>query len=261
MDPAARFQRLVQGSESGVRLDEGALLIAAHAHPGLDVDAEVARIDALAAACPAPTFEALRTHLFGTLGFRGNVEDYGDPRNSYLNDVLDRRVGLPITLSVLVLEVGRRLGVPFVGIGLPGHFVVRHEAVPRVLLDPFEGGRLLTPEDCAERVASIYGDAVAFTPDMLQPVGTRAILARMLANLKQRFALTGDVMGAEWALRLRTAIPEVDTRELGELAGAQAAIGHFRAAAETLEDMATQLPEDAAAKAVARARRLRARLN
>jgi len=261
MDPTARFQRLVQGSEAGVRLDEGALLVAAHAYPGLDVDAELARLDELAAACPTPTFDGLRTHLFGTLGFRGNVEDYGDPRNSYLNDVLNRRVGLPITLSVLVLEVGRRLGLPFVGIGLPGHFVVRHDAVPRVLLDPFECGRLLTPDDCAERVSAIYGDAVAFTPDMLQPVGTRAILARMLANLKQRFTLTGDVVGAEWALRLRTAIPEVDSRELGELAGAQAAIGRFKAAAETLEGMAAQLPEDAAAKAVARARRLRARLN
>lgn len=260
MDPTARFQRLVQGSEAGVRLDEGALLVAAHAYPGLDVDAELARLDELAATCPAD-FDGLRTHLFGTLGFRGNAEDYGDPRNSYLNDVLDRRVGLPITLSVLVLEVGRRLGVPLVGIGLPGHFVVRHEAVPRVLLDPFECGRLLTPEDCAERVEAIYGPAVAFAPAMLQPVGTRAILARMLANLKQRFTLTGDVVGAEWALRLRTAIPEVDPRELGELAGAQAAIGRFKAAAETLEGMAAQLPEDAAAKAVARARRLRARLN
>lgn len=261
MDPTARFQRLVQGSETGVRLDEGALLIAAHAYPGLDVDAELARLDELAATCPSADFEGLRTHLFDTLGFRGNAEDYGDPRNSYLNEVLDRRVGLPITLAVLVLEMGRRLDVPFVGIGLPGHFVVRHEAVPRVLLDPFECGRLLTPEDCAERVETIYGPAVAFSPAMLQPVGTRAILARMLANLKQRFALTGDVVGAEWALRLRTAIPEVDPRELGELADAQAAVGRFKAAAETLEGMAAQLPEDAAAKAVARARRLRARLN
>lgn len=261
MDATARFRRLVQGSEAGVRLDEGALLIAAHAHPGLDVDAELARLDDLAAACPEATFDGVLSYLFGDLGFRGNEEDYGDPRNSYLDVVLDRRLGLPITLSVVLIEVGRRLGVPFVGIGLPGHFVVRHEGVPRVLLDPFEGGHLLTPDDCAERVAAIYGQAVQFTVDMLQPVGTRAILARMLANLKQRFTLTGDVVGAEWALRLRTAIPEVDPRELGELAGAQAAIGRFDAAAETLEGLAARLPEDAAAKAVARARRLRARLN
>jgi regulator of sirC expression with transglutaminase-like and TPR domain len=261
MEPTARFTRLVQQPEESVRLDEGALLIAAHAYPDLDVDAQVARLDELAASCPEPTVDGVVDHLFGTVGLRGNTDDYGDPRNSYLNDVLDRRLGLPITLSVVVLEVGRRLGVPFVGIGLPGHFVVRHEGVPRVLLDPFEGGRQLTPTECAERVADIYGDAVAFTPALLQPVGPRAILARMLANLKQRFTITGDGVAAEWALRLRTAIPEVDRRELGELAGAQAAIGRFRAAAETLEGMAADLPDEAAAKAVARARRFRARLN
>jgi regulator of sirC expression with transglutaminase-like and TPR domain len=262
MDATARFTALVQGPEQSLRLDEGAFLIAAHAYPDLDVEAEMARLDALADSCPEPSFDGVVGHVFETLGFRGNAEDYGDPRNSYLNDVLDRRLGLPITLSVVLIELGRRLGVPFVGIGLPGHFVVRHEGVPPVLLDPFEGGRVLTPRDCAERVAEIYGEAVAFTPRLLEPVGTRAVLARMLANLKQRFTITGDGVSAEWALRLRTAIPEVDRREVGELAGAQAAIGRFRAAAETLEGLAAELPDDdAAAKAVARARQFRARLN
>jgi regulator of sirC expression with transglutaminase-like and TPR domain len=261
MDPTARFRRLVQGPDDAVRLDEGALLIAAHACPGLDVDAELRRLDGLAAAVPLPTFDSVRSHLFDTLGFRGNADDYGDPRNSYLNEVLDRRLGLPITLAVVVIEVGRRLGVPFSGIGLPGHFLVRHDAVPRVLIDPFEGGRELTVEDCADRIERIYGNAVEFDPSMLAPVGPRAILARMLANLKQRFGITGDAVAAEWVLRLRAAIPEAGPSALGELAGAQAAIGRFRAAAETLEGMAQHLPEDAAAKAVARARLLRARLN
>lgn len=261
MDPTARFRRLVEGPDEGVRLDEGALLIAAHACPGLDVDAELARLDEMAAGVPMPTLEGVRTHLFETLGFRGNEADYGDPRNSYLNEVVDRRLGLPITLSVLVIEVGRRVGVPFSGVGLPGHFLVRHDGEPRVLLDPFEGGREVSVEDCAERVARIYGDAVEFEPSMLAPVGAKAVLARMLANLKQRFTLTGDAVAAEWVLRLRSMIPEVGPRELGELAGAQAAIGRFTAAAETLEGMAAQLPEEAAAKAVAQARRLRARLN
>lgn len=261
MDPTARFRRLVEGPDEAVRLDEGALLIAAHACPGLDVDAELARLDALADDVPAPTLDGVRTHLFETLGFRGNGADYGDPRNSYLNEVLDRRLGLPITLSVLVIEVGRRVGVPFSGIGLPGHFLVRHEGAPPVLLDPFEGGRELSVDDCAERVARIYGDAVEFDPSMLAPVGPKAILARMLANLKQRFTLTGEAVAAEWVLRLRSTIPDAGTRELGELAGAQAAIGRFTAAAETLEGMARRLSEEAAAKAVAQARRLRSRLN
>lgn len=252
---------MVEVPEEGLRLDEAALLIAAHAHPGLDVEAQRAQLDDLAAGCPSATMDGVVGHLFDTLGFRGNVEDYGDPRNSFLDDVLDRRLGIPITLSVLLMEVGRRRGVPFVGIGLPGHFVVRHEGVPRVLLDPFEGGRVLTPEDCAEHVRRIYGEALSFEPSMLTPVGPRAILARMLANLKQRFTIEGNAVDAEWVIRLRTLIPDVGERELGELAGAQAAIGRFRAAAETLEGWAERLPDDAAAKAVARARRLRARLN
>lgn len=252
---------MVEAPEEALRLDEAALLIAAHAHPELDVDARLAQLDELAAGCPSATVDGVVGHLFGTLGFRGNVDDYGDPRNSFLDDVLDRRLGIPITLSVVLMEVGRRLGVSFVGIGLPGHFVVRHEGVPRVLLDPFEGGRRLSPEDCAEHVRRIYGDALSFEPSMLAPVGPRAVLARMLANLKQRFTMEGDAVDAEWVIRLRTLIPDVGEQELGELAGAQAAIGRFRAAAETLEGWAERLPEGDAAKAVARARQLRARLN
>jgi regulator of sirC expression with transglutaminase-like and TPR domain len=254
MDPTTRFRRLVQGPEDDLRLDEAALLIAAHAHPDLDVDARLAELDELAAGCTGDVVQ----HLFGTLGFRGNTDDYGDPRNSFLDDVLDRRLGIPITLSLLLMEVGRRLGITFVGVGLPGHFVVRRGDV---FLDPFEGGRVLSDEECAEHVRRIYGGAIEFDPSMLAPVGPRAILARMLANLKQRFTMDGNLVDAEWVIRLRTLIPDVGERELAELAGAQAAMGSFRAAAETLEDWAEQLPADDAAEAVARARRLRARLN
>ncbi len=258
MDPTARFRRLVQGPQEALALDEAALLIAAHAHLGLDVDARLAQLDELAAGCPKATADGVMGYLFGTLGFRGNADDYGDPRNSFLDDVLDRRLGIPITLSVLVMEVGRRVGVAFEGVGLPGHFVVRQGDD---LFDPFEGGRRLTDAECADHVQRIYGDAVEFDPSMLAAVGPRAIVARMLANLKQRFTMEGDAVDAEWVIRLRTLIPDVHERELAELAGAQAAIGRFQAAAETLEGWAQRLPEDHAAEAVARARRLRARLN
>jgi regulator of sirC expression with transglutaminase-like and TPR domain len=238
MTPTERFRRLVEGPEEALALDEGALLIGAHARPDLDVDAYLDRLDELAGGCPEATVDGVVGHLFHHLGFRGNTEDYGDPRNSYLDQVLDRRLGIPITLAVLLIEVGRRVGVPFSGIGLPGHFVVRHEGVPRVLLDPFEGGRTLTAEDCEERVRRIYGEALAFEPAMLTPVGRRAILARMLANLKQRFTITGDAVGAEWAIRLRTLIPDVGDTELAELAGAQAAIGREPVAEEPDEEPA-----------------------
>ncbi len=125
-DPTAQFAELVKGPESELPLDRAALLIAAHADPALDVDAELAGLDAFADACPERTFEGWRRYLFEELGFTGAVEDYYDPANSFLNEVLTRRTGLPISLSVLGIEVGRRLGLELVGVGMPGHFLLQH---------------------------------------------------------------------------------------------------------------------------------------
>jgi regulator of sirC expression with transglutaminase-like and TPR domain len=260
-DATSRFFALVQGPDDDVRLDEGALLIAAHAYPSLDVDAEMARLDDLAAGCKTATLAGLRSYLFGEVGFRGNEQHYRDPRNSFLNDVLDRRMGIPITLSVVAIEVGRRIGVPLVGIGLPGHFLVRHESVPPAILDPFNGGRDLTLEECEALVRRVYGDEAAFRPSLLAPVGARLILARMLNNLRQIYQGKGDATSAAWVLRLRAGIPGTEPRELGELATAQAALGRYEEAAATLERLAAQLSGDSATRAEAQAALLRSRLN
>lgn len=259
-DATGRFLALVEGDD--VRLDEGAMLIAAHAHPDLDVDGELARLDDVAAGCPeSGDLTALRQYLFNDLGFRGNEEDYSDPRNSYLSDVLDRRVGIPITLSVVMMEVGRRVGVPLEGVGLPGHFLVRHEATPPLLIDPFNGGHPLTLEDCEGLVRHLYGDRIAFTPSLLAPVDNASILARMLNNLRQIFQRSGDAVSAAWVLRLRAGIPGTQPRELGELATAQAALGRYEEAAGTLERLAVALDEEEGEKAMAHAQLLRSRLN
>lgn len=262
-DASGRFFALVQGPDDDVRLDEGALLIAAHAYPDLDVDVELAKLDELASGCPEGERDlaGLRRYLFDTLGFRGNEEHYRDPRNSFLNDVLDRRLGIPITLSVVAIEVGRRLGVPLVGVGLPGHFLVRHMAVPPALVDPFNGGRELTPAECEALVQRIYGDEVAFRPSLLAPVGSRLILARMLNNLRQVYQGRGDAPSAAWVLRLRAGIPGTEPRELGELATAQAALGRYEEAAATLEQLAGLLSGEGATRAEAQAALLRSRLN
>lgn len=257
-DATSRFLALVQGDDPP--LDEGALLIAAHAYPDLDVDAELKVLDDLAAGCP-DDLAGLRRYLFDELGFHGNEADYADPRNSFLNDVVARRVGIPITLSVLVMEVGRRVGVPFTGIGLPGHFLVRHEAVPPLLLDPFGRGRSLTLEDCAGLVKRLYGDAIGFEPSLLATVSNRLILTRMLNNLRSVYQARSDAAGSSWVLRLRAAMPGTTPRELGELATAQAALGRYEEAAETLETLAAQLPDAESAKALGHAQLLRARLN
>src|SRR5437764_7768135 len=141
----AHFADLVARPEDKIPLDEAALLIAYQARPGLDIGAGLARLDDLAASCNPPTFDGLVRHLFDDLGFRGNVEHYQDPDNSYLDQVLQRRLGIPISLSVLTMEVGRRLGIGLDGVGMPGHFLVRPAAAPATFADPFDGGRRLDP--------------------------------------------------------------------------------------------------------------------
>ncbi|MBI2552901.1 MAG: tetratricopeptide repeat protein [Candidatus Rokubacteria bacterium] len=135
---------------------------------------------------PLRRLHRLREFLFEEQGFRGNSEEYYDPRNSFLNDVLDRRLGIPITLSLVLIEVGRRLGLTINGIGLPAHFIVgfRAEEGCRVLLDAFNGGALLTPEGCQEVVSRALGRPVTLQEEHFAPVTKRQFLARVLNNLK-----------------------------------------------------------------------------
>jgi regulator of sirC expression with transglutaminase-like and TPR domain len=130
---------------------------------------------------------ALTRHVFVELGFRGNQEDYYDPRNSYLNDVLDRRLGIPITLSLVFLEVGRRLGLELAGIGFPGHFLVRARgpAGEELILDPFHGGVLLDRADLEERLREVTGADARLDPEHFLPASKKQILTRMLNNLRQ----------------------------------------------------------------------------
>ncbi len=127
----------------------------------------------------------LREFLFEEQGFRGNAEEYYDPRNSFLNDVLDRRLGIPITLSLVLIEVGRRLGLAIHGIGLPAHFIVGFQSGGcRVLLDPFNGGAILTPEGCQELVSRVLSRQVTLQEEHFAPVTKQQFLIRMLNNLK-----------------------------------------------------------------------------
>src|SRR5437762_6981207 len=170
MNPGAagvRFAELVRRDEEAVPLDEAALLIAAHAYPDLDVAAELARLDELAGRCPGDELDVLLEYVFGELGFTGNRMDYYDPRNSFLNDVVARRLGIPITLAMVAMEMGRRIGVPLLGVGMPGHFLVRYGPV---VIDPFTGGRRLDEDDCRQLLSGALGagvDPSAFDPELL----------------------------------------------------------------------------------------------
>jgi regulator of sirC expression with transglutaminase-like and TPR domain len=196
MDPdpsLLELSALVSRPDGRIDLARAALAIARWEYPRLDADAYLERLDGLARAVDgvrrAPDalgrLHRLREYLFVEQGFAGNRDDYYDPRNSFLNDVLDRRQGIPITLSLVLMEVGKRLGLAIEGIGLPGHFIAGARLDDsQILLDPFNGGALVTPEECEELVGSVVGRPVTLLPEHYAPVSGRQLLTRMLANLK-----------------------------------------------------------------------------
>lgn len=256
-----RFAELLTQPETQVRLDEAALLIAAHAHPGLDVDDQLSRLDDLAEQCAAPTLDGVRRLLFRDLGFRGNLDDYHDPRNSFLDDVLERRVGIPISLCVITIEVGRRVGAPMAGVGMPGHFLLRDRVDPEVFLDPYAGGTVLDRTACERIFHAINGHDAPFDPMYLEPVGARVVVARMLANLKAVYTRAADRRSLSWVLGLRCLIPDMAQSEYAEWANALAAIGRYDTAAEVLDAAAQRLAGTEAEAWHSTASGLRARLN
>jgi regulator of sirC expression with transglutaminase-like and TPR domain len=261
MGPTARFTQLVQGPEDELALDEAALLIAAHAYPDLDVARELGRLDELAAACPSPaTIESWRRYLFVDLGFGGETGRYYDARNSFLNDVLDSRRGIPISLAVLGIEVGRRVGLRFDGVGMPGHFLLRSADSPDIFIDPFHGGAVLDRLGCVQRFNAVNPPTAPFLGAYLDPVGRRAIVGRILQNLKGVYSREGNTKALRWVFDLRLAIPGTPPLERRDGARLQAAGGRFDIAADQLEDLADSLP-DSAADLLVEARALRARLN
>jgi regulator of sirC expression with transglutaminase-like and TPR domain len=193
-DPAlTEFAGEASRPDGEINLARAALLIARSEYPDLDIAGYLRRLDELAlgvgeggrARDPLQRLHRLREYLFEEEGFAGNSRQYYDPRNSYLNEVLDRRLGIPITLSLVLIEVGRRLGLEMEGIGLPGHFITGARlGGEHVLLDPFNGGSLLTGESCGELIGRVLGRTVTLKPEHFQPVSNRQFLTRMLANLK-----------------------------------------------------------------------------
>lgn len=196
------FAALMRREDGEIDLAVASLMVAQDVYPDLDVDAYVGRIDAMARALkgrlePSAGMEqrvvALNEYLFQELGYWGNSEDYYDPRNSYLNEVIERRTGIPITLSVLYLVLARRVGLECEGVSFPGHFLVRVNMRGGVLvLDPFAGGAPQSEAELRERLQRVIPEgAAADVPvadlpldQFLEPATHRQILARLLRNLK-----------------------------------------------------------------------------
>ena len=201
------FKRCLATPEPELDLAEGALWIAAEAYPELRPAAYLDRLDRMAAELkgrigtetdPARVVAICNQYLFEELGFRGNREEYYDPRNSFLNDVMDRRLGIPITLSVVFVAIGERVGLPVRGVGMPGHFLVKYEPArgrSEILIDPFSG-RVITREECAAMLKEMYGSETELRPSFFKASAKRQILARILNNLKGIYLSRGDLLQA-----------------------------------------------------------------
>ena len=191
-----RLRQIVSGRDEDISLAEAALLIAGHGYPDLNVNAYLSRIEELAyrlrliideGDSVPERISALNQFLFGDLGFAPNSDDYYDPRNSFLNEVLERRTGIPITLCVIYMELGRKIGLPLQGVSFPGHFLVKC-AVPEgaVVLDPYSGGISLGLQDLQKRLRDVRGGEVsrAIVAELLVPASNKEIIVRLLRNLK-----------------------------------------------------------------------------
>ena len=248
-DPAERFANVVAPERAAVHLDEAALCIASHARDRLDVDEWCSRLDDLAGQARLPSFDEVRRVLFDEHDFRGDTTNYEDPENSFLDAVLTRERGIPISLSVVVIEVARRLGIPVHGVGMPGHFLVQEADSDGRWLDAFHGGALLQYEDCARIVDRIYRGTRRLVPSDLTPTPARAILARILANLEGG-PLASDPTQLAWMLRLHVMIPGTPVHPRLQLLRQFAEVGHPVHVTQAYELVVEQLDDDKAREQV-----------
>lgn len=252
------FAHEVNQPEAEINLARAALVMGLFEYPDLDVPGYLGRLDRLAEAAGRAIHSAdlpalvLAQFLFETLGFAGNARNYTDPRNSFLNEVLERRLGIPISLSVLYLEVAHRTGVNAEGIGLPGHFIVRVvlDNGQVIYLDPFHGGAILSKEDCRERVRSITDGKLPFHEAFLNPVGVRYILMRMLNNLKNYYASANDFARAAKVVERLLILNPNDLNEVRNLGLLYGTLGKRRQAVALLETYLQSRPGAHDAEAV-----------
>lgn len=269
-DPAATMQ-----------LDRAATLLSAHrsrfAVVPADIETTLSDLDRVAAEAPGGAFEDWHRHLFVTCAFAGNGNDYHDVRNSFLPDVLQRRLGIPISLAIVGIAVAERLGLGMWGVGMPGHFLLGHapgapgvaslsgrkpfrDPAETIFVDPFNGGELLDLNGVEGRYRSMFGEDKQLDYAMLAPTPDDTILVRMLANLKANYARTRDVEGLTAVMRMRSCLPGMVLDEGRELVRLLDAVGCWDEASFSLDQLDAQNPLAVMELGVERDR-LRARLN
>lgn len=204
--PIARqlFYQEINQQDGSIDLAKAALYMALEEYPNLEPEEYLNALDTIADEVrdrlpaqnyPLRIIQTINAYLYGELLFAGNDADYYDPRNSFLNQVIDRRTGIPISLSLVYLEVAKRIDFPMVGIGMPGHFLIRPDFEEAgIFVDAFNGGEILFPEDCQARLSQIYGQPMELQPTFLAPVSRRHFLGRMLGNLKAIYLQQRDAV-------------------------------------------------------------------
>jgi regulator of sirC expression with transglutaminase-like and TPR domain len=255
------FKKILSGKDERIDLARACLMIAQDAYPGLNIERYLAEIERMALRLRGATPQgasaeervvALNQFLFGELGYRGNTDEYYDPRNSYLNEVIDRKTGIPITLAVLYMEIGRRVGLPLQGVSFPGHFLVRMRLRGGTLvLDPFAGGAPQSEDDLRERLKRVIPKGAAGNVPLadlpleqfLAPATNRQILARVLRNLKGIYREADkpermlDVLN-----RMLVVVPDA-TGELRDRGFLYQRLECYRAALKDLNDYVEREPE------------------
>ncbi|HEY5162480.1 MAG TPA: transglutaminase-like domain-containing protein [Terriglobales bacterium] len=251
---AADFASLLEADDDHILLAEAALTIARIEYPGLAFAPYLATLNDLAARVQSrvphvaetrDVIAALNTVLFDEEGFSGNCDDYYDPRNSFLNDVLERKTGIPITLALVYLEVARRVGFPLFGVGMPGHFLLKHydQDGRETFIDAFNSGRIMTADDCQRRLDEIYAGQMALQPHFLMSMTRRQILTRMLNNLKGIYLSSRKLKRALAVVDMVLAIYPRSPEDVRQRAGLRYNLGQLRGAVEDLETYLKMLPE------------------
>ncbi len=253
-----KFLSLIRGKEEQIPLAEAALWIAAEHQAGLDVGLYLGKLKSLGDEAKASlesgltgmdAVRGLNRFLYREKGFSGNQREYLDVRNSFLNEVMERRTGIPITLAILYMDIAQRLGLRAEGISFPSHFLVKILEKSEIILDPFSGD-VLGPAQCEALLARAYGNNAKLQPQFLKSAGKREILARVLRNLKQIFLGKGELAAAlACSDRLLSLNPE-DPFELRDRGMVYQQLECFSAALKDLEKFLEMKPHDVSAETI-----------
>ncbi len=259
--PWQNFQREIDKPDQDINLAKAALSFAQIEYPYLDIEAYLNKLEQIAqkikpqlptSRYPLKVIQVINNYLYQELGFRGNAENYYDPKNSFLNHVIDRRLGIPISLAVVYLEIAKHLNFPMVGIGMPGHFLVRPNFEDAgIFIDVFNQGEILFAQDCEAKLQQLYLQPVKLKPEFLNPVSNRKILLRMLTNLKQIYLYQRDLFRAIATINKMLLLYPKNTNELVILNRAEALrdrgllyyeLNQWQESSQDLEDYLSILP-------------------